>query len=139
VSKLSRTHRIILFDGVCNFCNFWVQFIIRHDKKAQFQFASLQSEMGKALLSAHGVPHPIDTIVYIENDKCYFQSTAVLHICKEVGGLWKLFYAFIFLPLPIRDAAYRWVAMHRYRWFGQRKMCQVLPKEIQERFLDRMD
>ncbi|HQO31884.1 MAG TPA: DCC1-like thiol-disulfide oxidoreductase family protein, partial [Chitinophagales bacterium] len=38
--------KVVLFDGVCNFCESSVQFILRHDKTGSLRFASLQSEIG---------------------------------------------------------------------------------------------
>lgn len=56
VSEAISVPVVVLFDGVCNLCNGFVQFIIRHDPAGRFRFAALQSEAGQALLAAHGLP-----------------------------------------------------------------------------------
>ncbi|SEM90535.1 thiol-disulfide oxidoreductase DCC family protein [Lihuaxuella thermophila] len=128
---------IILFDGVCNFCNEWVQFVIRRDSRAKFRFAPLQSDTGQSLLSARGIdPAGLDSLVLIEKNRHSTQSTAVLRICKELDGLWKVLYLLILVPRPLRNAVYRWVAANRYRWFGKRESCMIPTPEIRGRFLE---
>ena len=87
--------RIVLFDGECNFCDASVQFIIKRDKKAVFQFASLQSEVGQALIEKFAVPTHVDSIVLIEGERYYMKSSAALKIARQLDGLWKLSYAAI--------------------------------------------
>lgn len=127
--------RIVLFDGECNFCDASVQFIIKHDPKGLFQFASLQSEVGEKLLKEYRVPKNTDSIVLIEEDMYYTDSTAALKIAKNLSGLWKLFYAFIVFPKPIRTSVYRWVAKNRYKWFGKKQYCTLPTMEQRKRFL----
>jgi len=63
-------YKIILFDGVCNFCNFWVNFIIDRDKKNQFRFAALQSEIAKELLTKFDLPEDdFDSFILISQNK----------------------------------------------------------------------
>jgi len=82
---------IILFDGVCNFCNSSVNFIIKRDKKNLFRFASLQSDAGQNYLSKFGLSkEESSTIILIENDRYYSRSTAVLRIAKRLKGLCNL-------------------------------------------------
>lgn len=123
---------IILFDGICHFCNGAVQFIIKRDRRAYFQFASLQSSVAKSLLSNHPAK---DSIVLIEDGQYYTESTAVLHIARNLDGLWKLVSIFFVLPKALRDPLYRFLARHRYQWFGQRQTCMVPTPEVKERFL----
>lgn len=129
-------HGIILFDGVCNFCNDSVQFIIKRDPKAYFKFAPLQSEEGKALLAQHGLPiDAMDTIVLIENNKAYNYSTAALRVAKRLSKLWSLFYVFILVPPFIRNPIYRFIGRNRYKWFGKKESCMMPTAEIRGRFL----
>ncbi len=81
---------IILFDGICNFCNSSVQFIIKRDRAAFFKFASIQSEVGQALLEQYKVPANINSVIYIEQGKVYVESTAALNITRHLDGLWYL-------------------------------------------------
>jgi predicted DCC family thiol-disulfide oxidoreductase YuxK len=127
---------IILFDGVCNFCNRTVQFIIKRDKQGLFKFASLQSEIGKELLKKHGIDQNIDSFILIVHERYYMKSTAALHVCKKLKGAWKLFYLFKIVPTPLRDIVYDHIAKNRYKWFGKREACVVPSKEIKNRFLD---
>nr|WP_259545673.1 thiol-disulfide oxidoreductase DCC family protein [Heyndrickxia oleronia] len=126
---------IILFDGVCNFCNGSVQFIIKRDQNKYFKFASLQSEVGAKLLMEYGVNSSLDSFVLIEDGKLYTKSEAALRVCRSLNGLWKWGYAFRIIPLPIRNLIYDIIAKNRYRWFGKRDSCMIPSKEDQERFL----
>lgn len=127
---------IILFDGVCNLCNSSVNFIIDHDKKNDFRFASLQSEAGQDLLKKfHLNVKDFDSIILIENGKHYQRSSAVLKIVKKFPGLWKLLYLFIIVPKPLRDFVYDNIADNRYKWFGKKESCRVPAPELKEKFL----
>jgi predicted DCC family thiol-disulfide oxidoreductase YuxK len=127
---------ILLFDGVCNLCNRTVQFVIKRDNNAKFRFASLQSDIGQALLKRFGLPlNDFDSFVLIKGDKYYLRSTAGLHVLKELGGGWKLFYALIIFPRAFRDFIYSMVARTRYKVFGKRDSCMIPTPEQRDRFL----
>lgn len=128
--------RVILFDGVCNFCNSSVQFIIKRDPQGIYQFTSLQSEVGQKLLKDHEVPVELDSFIYIEDEKIYFKSTAALKVFRNLKGLWKLLYIFIIVPRPLRDVVYGVIARNRYKWFGKRDACMIPSPEQRKRFLD---
>ena len=127
---------IFLFDGVCNLCNGFVQFIIKRDPKGKFKFASLQSESGQALLKKIGLPpHDLDSLVLIAGDNYFLKSSAGLRILKELGGFWKLFYILIIFPKGLRDFVYDGIAKTRYRIFGKRDTCMIPTPDMKERFL----
>ncbi|RTQ46593.1 thiol-disulfide oxidoreductase DCC family protein [Hymenobacter gummosus] len=128
---------IILFDGVCNLCHGLVQFIIARDAQARFRFASLQSEAGQRLMPAGVNPDPDnpDSVVLIDNGRAYTHSAAILRILSRLGGPWRLLRVGYLLPRPLRDAAYRFVARHRYRWFGRQTECWLPTAELKARFL----
>jgi len=128
--------RVILFDGVCNFCNSSVQFIIKRDPRGIYQFTSLQSEVGQKLLKDHEVPVELDSFIYIEDEKIYFKSTAALKVFRNLKGLWKFLYIFIIVPRPLRDVVYGVIARNRYKWFGKRDACMIPSPEQRKRFLD---
>ncbi len=138
MKRSDRSHRsaTVLFDGVCNFCNGWVRFVIERDPKQFFRFASLQSEIAASLLKEHQLTVSLDSIVLLKGNKYYTESTAVLHICKELHGWWKWLYLLIVIPKPLRDWAYRWFAKNRYRFFGRQESCMLPTPEIRERFLE---
>lgn len=127
---------IILFDGVCNFCNGSVNFIIEHDKKNYFKFAPLQSEIGQKLLDEHGIDKmETDSVVLVESGKAYTHSTAALKVAQKLDGAWSWFYSFIIVPKPIRDFFYKTFAKYRYRLFGKTDACMMPTPEIRARFL----
>ena len=126
---------IILFDGVCNLCNGVVSFTIKRDKKALFRFAALQSGTGQLLLKRYGVENENITLFYFKDNVCFRKSAAVLHIFKDLGGIWKCFYPLIILPVCLRDTVYLFISRNRYRWFGKRKNCMIPTEEIRKRFL----
>jgi predicted DCC family thiol-disulfide oxidoreductase YuxK len=128
-------HPVILFDGVCNFCDASVQFILKRDKKEAFYFASLQSEAGQGLLEKHSVPENVDSMILVEDDKVYYKSSAALRISRHLDGAWKLLYVFMIVPAPIRNVVYDLIAKNRYKWFGQKESCMLPPPAVRKRFL----
>jgi len=134
--KLSDQHPIILFDGVCNMCDGFVQFVMKRDRASAFRFAPLQSEAGQALLEHFGLDgNALDTVVLIENGNFYTKSTAPLRTAKRIGGAWTLAYAFMILPKALRDWGYDFIAKNRYRWFGEKDSCMLPTPEVRARFL----
>jgi len=127
---------VVLFDGACNLCNGFVQFLISRDPAGYFRFASLQSAEGQALLAQHGLPTPTEpeSIVLIENGRAYTHSQAVLRMARHLPG-WRWLSAFRVVPRFLRDAVYRWVARNRYRWFGRQESCWLPTPELKARFL----
>ncbi len=65
--SVKNNNPVVLFDGVCNFCNAMVNYVIRNDKAGKIKFASLQSEFGKEIIRKHSVPENIDSILFLEN------------------------------------------------------------------------
>ena len=128
---------VILFDGVCNLCNGAVQFIIKHDRKNIFRFASLQSDAGQQLLKQFSLPQDqFNSFVLIENEKAFTQSVAALRIAKKLSGAVRLLYGFIIVPPFIRNAVYRLIANNRYRWFGKKESCMIPTPELRQKFLN---
>ncbi len=127
---------ILLFDGVCNLCNGTVQFIIKHDKKAIFRFASLQSETAQNLLTEHQIPiKNLESVVLISQNRIFTHSDAPLEIAYLLGSFWRFFYIFKLIPSVFRNAIYNWVARNRYRWFGKEESCWLPTAELKARFL----
>ena len=127
---------IILFDGVCNFCNSSVNFIIKHDTKKHFLFASLQSDVAKEILLQLDKKKLIeDSIVLIQDGKLYQKSTAALKISRKLNGLYPIIYAFTIVPLFIRDGLYDIIAKNRYKWFGKKDSCMIPSTKIKNRFI----
>ena len=128
---------LVLFDGVCNLCNRSVQLLLKIDRKKRLIFGSLQSEKAQSILEQYGVnPAEMNSILFVKDGKIYRESDAILNICKTIGGIWKIFYLFIFLPRFLRNPLYRLIARHRYQWFGKRESCLLPSSEWKERFMD---
>jgi predicted DCC family thiol-disulfide oxidoreductase YuxK len=127
---------VLLFDGVCNLCSQAVQFVIQHDAKGEVKFAALQSEQGQMLLRKHGLPSEmLNSLVLVENDATYTESTGALRLARYFGGIWRFLYVFIIVPKPLRDVVYRWVGKNRYRWFGKQEACMLPTPALRARFL----
>ena len=127
---------IVLFDGVCNFCNSSVNLMIRKDNTDYFRFLPLQSEKGKKIVEQfHLDPENLQTVILLENGKIYTRSTAALRIARKLKGGWKLFYGFVIVPTFIRDFFYNVIAKNRYRWWGQKESCMVPTPDVRKKFL----
>ena len=128
---------IVLFDGVCNVCSRLTRFVIEHDPPpARFRLAALQSETGRRLLREHGLPKDeLDTFILVEGDRALVRSTAALRLLALLGPPWSLLAVLRVVPRPVRDAAYNWIARHRYAWWGKRDQCMVPTPDVRSRFL----
>jgi predicted DCC family thiol-disulfide oxidoreductase YuxK len=126
---------IIIFDGICNLCNGFVNFVIDNDPNRHFKFTSSQSEIGRSLLQKFNFSTIPETIILIEAGHCYTHSTAVLRIFKQLHGLLPLLYCLNIIPRSIRDPIYNWVARNRYQWMGTSNVCRIITPDLEERFL----
>lgn len=127
---------IVLFDGLCNFCNSTVNWVIQHDAAGRVRFASLQSERGRHLVRAYGLPSTLDSLVMISRGSALVESDAALALGIELGGLLSIASRLgRCIPRVVRDQLYRFIAEHRYQWFGQRDQCMVPTADARARFL----
>lgn len=127
---------IVLFDGVCNFCNASINFVIERDKAGYFKFAPIQSEIGEKLIAKHQIDTiETDSVILVEDGQAYTHSDAALGITKHLDGIWSWASIFKAIPRPIRDLAYKFIARHRYRLFGRRDACMMPTPELKARFL----
>ena len=140
---MADTNPIILYDGVCGLCNRLVQFLLKHDKRKQLRFASLQSDFAARVLQRHGFdPKDLDTLHVIENyeqpnERVLQRSDAILRASRELGGFWSVSSsAARVIPRPFRDVVYRFVARNRYRVFGKYDTCMLPEPNQRSRFLD---
>lgn len=126
---------IILFDGVCNLCNGFVQFVIKRDPHARFKFAALQSDAAVELLLTHQIdPKELSSVIFIVNKTVYTQSDAALKIAQNLGSAWPLAASLLIIPKFIRNAVYRFIAKNRYRWFGKTDQCMMPNPRFENRF-----
>jgi predicted DCC family thiol-disulfide oxidoreductase YuxK len=131
------SHVLVLFDGVCNLCNGFVQFMIRRDSADRFRFASLQSDFAHQQLRSHGLdPQHLYSLIVVDDRKLYQRSDAVLRIAGYLPGLWPLVKAFQIVPRFIRDGVYKLIASSRYQWFGRQKTCMIPDPSVRSRFLE---
>lgn len=129
---------VILFDGVCNLCNGFVQFVIARDPAGRFRFAALQSDAARRLLGRLETPQEWpDSLVLVEDGQYFFvRSGAALRVARGLRFPWPLAYVFVGVPRPVRDWVYDIVARNRYRWFGRRDVCMIPTPGLRARFID---
>lgn len=129
-------HPIILFDGVCNFCDGAVNFVLKQDKKGIFRFAPLQSEAGQKLLQQYNLStEDFDSFVLVDNGKVYKKSSASLRVMNKLPWYWKEAQILWIVPGFLRNAIYDFIAANRYKWFGKKEQCMVPTPELRNRFL----
>ncbi|HVJ82265.1 MAG TPA: thiol-disulfide oxidoreductase DCC family protein [Planctomycetia bacterium] len=128
---------ILLYDGVCNFCDASVRFILKRDRAGRVRFAALQSPIGRSLVRERGLdPDDLSGIVLIEGDSFSRKSTAALRALRYLRFPWPLLSGFLIFPRFFRDFIYDIIAKHRYRWFGKRDACRIHTPPERARFLD---
>ena len=126
----------ILFDGVCNFCNASINFIIDRDSKSIFKFAALQSEIGQEFLKRNGLKQDtFDSVILEKSGIIYQKSDAALEIARNLDGFWKILYVFKIIPFFLRNPIYDLVARNRYRIFGRTDACRLPTPALKARFL----
>lgn len=127
-----QTKQIVFFDGVCNVCNRFVSFLLKHDTNSRFYFASLDSAAAADILK---LPEGIDSVVFYDKGKITVKSMAVFEILKYLNWPWKALLIFKILPVSWTDKMYDFIARNRYKWFGKRESCMIPTPEIKDRFL----
>ncbi|HET9476124.1 MAG TPA: DCC1-like thiol-disulfide oxidoreductase family protein [Dehalococcoidia bacterium] len=130
------SHPIVLFDGICNFCDASVNWIIARDRRGIFRFAALQSAAGERLQREYGLdPTALDTLVLVEGYRAHRRSGAALRVLRQLRLPWPLLFGLIVVPPFVRDFVYDFFARRRYRWFGRREECMLPAPEVRDRFL----
>ena len=130
-------HPLVLYDGDCGFCHHSVRFVLRRERGDRLRFAALASATGRATLVRHGLPADYaGSTVLVEDGRAYTSSTATLRLAKYLRWPWRAGAAFLAVPQPIRDAAYRFVARHRAKLAGPADACALPVPAQAERFID---
>jgi predicted DCC family thiol-disulfide oxidoreductase YuxK len=139
----SGAHPIVLYDGVCGLCNFFVRFIIKRDSQDRFRFAALQSGFAAAILRRHGIePQILDTACLVLNynqpeERLLARNEAATAALEELGGIYRLWAKVLgILPQRFRDWRYNLVARNRYRIFGKYDTCPSPDPRDRHKFLD---
>ncbi len=128
---------IVVFDAQCLLCNAWVRFLLRHDRKAVFRFASIQGAAGQRLLADAGlVRDGLQTLLLVDGDRSWQHTAAIFRVLHALGGPWRLAWLAWMIPQFVRDPLYRLVARNRYRMFGRAETCMLPSAHHQVRFLD---
>ena len=130
---------LLLYDGVCGFCNKSVQMILAKDKRGTLRFAPLQSKLGKEIIAQHHL-EDIDSVVFVDRssgkEEIAVRSSAALKIAAYLGGWWRFFAVFKIVPRPLRDFFYDLFAKYRYRLFGKHDSCLLPAPQVRARFID---
>lgn len=127
--------RLIVFDGLCNWCNTWVDHTMARDR-GRFHFATLQSDKGQELLKLVGLPtQNFETFLLLERGRVFTKSTAALRIVRQFSGAWPLLALFLLVPRSLRDILYDYVARHRYRLMGKAHTCRSPSATERDRFV----
>jgi predicted DCC family thiol-disulfide oxidoreductase YuxK len=143
-SAVSGTH-LVLYDGVCGLCSRLLQFLVRHDRRRVFSFASLQSTVGRSIVARSGGNPAELTSFYVVADyrtagsRVFTRSDAALFVAAALGWPWSAARLIRFIPHAVRDRAYDVVARSRYRVFGRYDRCLVPRPEFRNRFIDGQD
>jgi len=128
---------IIFFDGVCNLCEGFVQWIIRRDPHGQFYFSSLQSDFAQDFFQTRDeTPSNLSSVLLYHNKQVFTDSDVSFLVVRQLGFPWAILYPLRIVPRIIRDNVYRWVAGNRYKWFGKKEQCMIPTPELSARFLD---
>lgn len=132
----TRHERVIVFDGVCNFCNAFVNFVLERDSSGLFKFGTLQSPQAQQILRHLQLStEDYETFLLLDGGKLFTKSTAAIRILGLLGMPWSLVGVFRIVPRPIRDLVYDFVARHRYQWMGKAESCRVPTEEERKRFV----
>ena len=132
---------VLLYDGLCGFCDHAVQFVLARDRHARLRFAPLQGEFAQGVRERHPELAGVDSLVLVERDartgheRVYVRSDGALRVAHHLGGAWRLAALLRVVPRALRDLAYDGFARVRYRVFGRHDTCPLPPPAQRSRFL----
>jgi len=128
---------IILFDGVCNFCNRYINYVIAYDHRNKFHYAPLQGDTSAMLSKMHKTDfEKFNSIIVVRENGILTQSKAVLYILKNLNTWWSPLINLAYLiPNIARNWLYEAFAKKRYTFFGRTQSCMLPTEEVRSRFL----
>lgn len=127
---------VLLFDGECAFCNGFVRWMLKHERRPHYYFASLQADVAAPLLVEYKIaPGDLSSLVVIDNARSYRKSDAVLHLLAEMRWPWRLLGVGVLIPRKLRDVAYDFIGKRRYQWWGRADCCIVADPAVRSRIL----
>lgn len=136
IDSLPKDKKIVLFDGICNYCNDKINFIIKNDKQDVFRFVAIQSETGQKIIKYLGMDTSIDSIILYEPGYAYFiKSEAVFRIIKHLSSSVRLMLFFNFIPTSIKNVFYDIIAKNRYNWYGKKESCMMPTEDVKRKFI----
>lgn len=127
--------RLVLYDGTCGLCDRAVQWLLDHDTDGALTYAALQGDTVAALRSTHAIPTGMDTMVFVDGDRVWVRSHAILTICSHLPTPWRWLGGLRVLPAWLTDPAYRLVSSTRYSIWGRADACRLPDPEVAARFL----
>jgi len=129
-------HPVIVFDTDCVLCSGMVAFVLRFERDAALHFAGAWSPEGARLAAAHGfAPKDLDaTFLVVVGGKGLTRSDAAIEISRHLKAPWRWLGVLRIVPRSWRDCAYDLIARRRYRWFGRRENCTLVPPDQRHRF-----
>ena len=140
LDAMADSHPVILFDGQCGFCSRAVCWVAARDRRGRFRFARLQSRAARRVLARAAPSLDFDalpdSIALVDEQNIYALSDACIRIVRGLGFPWSLLALTAAIPGPLRDAAYRFFARNRRRWFGRRAACPLPSSDLVARLLD---
>ena len=130
---------VLLYDGLCGFCDGLVQFVLARDAKGTLRFAPLQGDFAGELLGRHPDLRAVDSLILVTGataaETVAVRSDAALDLAAYLGGIWRIAGVLRLAPRPVRDWSYDLFARNRYRLFGRRDACRVPDPAVRARFL----
>jgi predicted DCC family thiol-disulfide oxidoreductase YuxK len=128
---------IVVFDTNCVLCSGMVAFILAHERNRALRFVGAWSDEGLAFAARHHFSKSdLDqTFLVLSGDAALSRSDAGVEILSQLRAPWRWLAVVRIIPRPVRDAVYRFVARRRYRWFGRRENCVVVPPSESHRFI----
>lgn len=136
--EIASRQPIVFFDGECSLCSSSVRFLLKHNRKGNLTFSSLQSVSGTKISALAGktAAQPPDTLLFLVDNKIFEYSTAALKIAEHLSFPWKAVTVFLLIPAFLRDKIYSYIAKNRYHWFGQKPFCTPADKDYSARILN---
>ncbi len=126
---------VLFFDGDCAFCWASVRRVVRYDKRRQVAFAPLQGKFAAEMGFTKYANQAGGTMVLLrESDgQVFLRGDALIELARALGGAWRIFTLARFIPKPLRDAVYQWVADNRHRIMGPANHCLLPDSELLKR------
>jgi predicted DCC family thiol-disulfide oxidoreductase YuxK len=131
---------VLLYDGICGFCNGAVQTILRLDRHGTLRFAALETDFGREVVARHPELADVDSVVFVDDpggpgERVTVKSAAALRVAEYLGGPWRALTVAGVIPSGVRDRLYDGFARVRYRIFGTHDTCPIPAPEVRARFV----